>query len=244
MLDMSATEQSAVWFIFTKQCFDSVMNVDLHQFMGNDCLLFTVSKLLSYGIIAGSACVKIPQIIKLISTKSTTAISIVGLAFETLGYAIVSCYFYRQYLPISTYGEAPLIFAQNLIVLALIFYYNHSLFNGILLITGYCVFVSFLMSQYVSFYALDLMYSSQIFLILLARLPQIWSIYKAGTTGSISFISRFSRWIGNVARLFTIIQEVDNNKVVLMICISFMFNSIIMLQFFIYRNVGKKKKKE
>ena len=56
-------------------CATSLLALDLEQV---DCLKLLISKGLSVGILLGSVLVKLPQIIKILSNKSTDGISFVA----------------------------------------------------------------------------------------------------------------------------------------------------------------------
>jgi hypothetical protein len=55
-----------VWFIFREDCFDRYFNK--HDFTNVECFKFTLSKFIGYGIVAGSAILKVPQIIKIMKS--------------------------------------------------------------------------------------------------------------------------------------------------------------------------------
>ena len=56
------------YFIFREDCFDKFVNKK--EFSDQDCLKFTLSKAIGFAIIVGSAIVKLPQIIKIVSNGS------------------------------------------------------------------------------------------------------------------------------------------------------------------------------
>src|SRR5438094_789335 len=61
------------WFIFREDCFDTFFNK--MDFTNMECIKYTISKGLGYGIICGSAILKVPQIVKILSSKSVEGIS-------------------------------------------------------------------------------------------------------------------------------------------------------------------------
>ena len=85
-----------------------------------DCLKLAVSKGLGIGIIGASSIVKVPQIIKLVNSKSAVGVSFLSYLLETAAYLIGLAYNFRQGFPISTYGETGLILVQNVIISALV----------------------------------------------------------------------------------------------------------------------------
>ena len=77
-----------------------------------------------------------------------------------------------------------------------------------------------------------------------SRLPQIWSIYRESSTGNLSFLTCFLNFAGTAARVFTSLQEVNDNTVIMLFTTSLLMNGIIVTQFAIYWNSDKKKKSD
>lgn len=69
---------------------------------------------------AGAAIVKVPQILNMLIVGSAQGISFQATFTEFLGNTWVSAYNAQMGNPLSSYGEAPLIAVQNLVILALI----------------------------------------------------------------------------------------------------------------------------
>ena len=99
-------------------CYKSLLlDIDLES---TDCLKLAISKGLGIGIIGASSIVKVPQIIKLVNSKSAVGVSFLSYLLETAAYLIGLAYNYRQEFPISTYGETGLILVQNVVIAALV----------------------------------------------------------------------------------------------------------------------------
>merc|ERR1719471_1698665 len=75
---------------------------------------------------------------------------------------------------------------------------------------------------------------AQALLIGLTKCSQIYSNFSNSSTGQLSLITSFLQWIGCFARLFTILQEVDDFTLQLNALVSGLLNTIIMIQFGIY----------
>ena len=159
--------------------------------------------------------------------------------------------FYTGY-PASTYGESPIIFIQNMIILLLIFAYgagekpSNQFILGLLFVIVYSALFVVSMTDYVPMMIIQQIYAANILMVLGSRIPQIYAIYSAGSTGANAFATWFLNFGGTLARLFTTLQEVDDIMALAVICLSALMNGIIVLQFVIYWNadVDKKKKKE
>ena len=64
-----------------------------------------------------------------------------------------------------------------------------------------------------------------------------------GHTGQLSFITNLMNFLGCLARLFTVIQEVDDSLILFNIATVFSLNTIIVLQFLMYWSVVPPKEK-
>ena len=173
------TTEDLKFFVFTPQCFDDVTSQNFGDFFAHGCHAFVLSKLLGYGIIAGSAALKLPQIYKIMTSQSGKGLSIPSLAIETLGFATTTAYFYRQSYALSTYGEAPLIFLQNIILLMLIFQFeNQFTLVNIATVVGLLGFLASGISGALPLFIIETVFSSQFVIIIGARVPQIWANYQ------------------------------------------------------------------
>ena len=137
-----------------------------------------------------------------------------------------------------------------MIILLLLFSYNKDKkgnsqwMTGVVLVVACILLFGVSMTEMIPSFVLDRLYDSNILIILGSRLPQIHAIYKAGSTGNNAFFTWFLNFGGAVARMFTIFKEVEDFKPLLMIGISVICNGSIVVQFLIYWNSDKKKKKE
>lgn len=76
-----------------------------------------------------------------------------------------------------------------------------------------------------------------------ARLSQIYEIWKQKTTGSLSLITCLLIFVGNLARLFTLMVEADKDWLFkLSVITAATLNGIVVLQFFIYWKNSPKQK--
>jgi mannose-P-dolichol utilization defect protein 1 len=74
-----------------------------------------ISKLLGYAIILGSILVKLPQILKIVSSKRIDSLAPSMYILENIGYTIVFGYNFRQGYPFSTYGENIFLLIQGIL---------------------------------------------------------------------------------------------------------------------------------
>jgi mannose-P-dolichol utilization defect protein 1 len=152
-----------------------------------DCLKLAVSKSLGIAIIATSSIVKIPQILKLILSKSAAGISFISCLLETIAYLIGLAYNYRSGFPFSTYGETSLIVVQNIVIAVLVLQYRGQPLGAALLVAGLAAGVATLFSNdFIGIEALTYAQAGAGALGVLSKVPQIWTIWQEGTTGQLS----------------------------------------------------------
>ena len=155
-----------------------------------DCIKLAISKGLGIGIIAGSATVKIPQILKLLSSKSASGVSFLSYLLESSAFLIGLAYSYRQGFPFSTYGENALILAQNVVVSVLVLQYGGKT-------SAAAVFVAGLATGVVALFNPELIDAKMMSYLQIAasimgvgaKVPQILAIYQEGGTGQLSAFS-------------------------------------------------------
>jgi len=69
------------YFIFKEECYDKFI---IQDFSDTDCIKFTISKGVGLAIVAGSAILKVPQIVKILSSGSVEGISSFSYYVETV----------------------------------------------------------------------------------------------------------------------------------------------------------------
>ena len=69
---------------------------------------------------------------------------------------------------------------------------------------------------------------------MMAKLPQIYTIYSNKSTGALAFFSFFLNFAGSIARLGTVLIESDDFSFRLQYIVGVILNTIIIIQFFLY----------
>lgn len=171
--------------IIGETCYKTLLlDLDLES---TECLKLAISKGLGIGIIAASSIVKVPQILKLISSRSASGISFLSYLLETSAYLISLAYNVRQGFPFSTYGETGLIMAQNVVIAALVLHYSGkqaaaATFVGGLAASGFALFSG----NIVDMKTLGYLQAGAGALGVASKLPQIAAIWQEGGTGQLS----------------------------------------------------------
>lgn len=151
------------------------------------CLTLFISKSVGLGIIAASSVVKIPQLLKLVSSQSSAGVSFLSYLLETTSYTISLIYNARNGFPFSTYGETALILVQNVIISILVLKYDGRGAGAAVFIAGLASAVWALQDKkVVDMRLLSYLQAGAGLLGVASKAPQIWTIYRQGGTGQLS----------------------------------------------------------
>ncbi|KAJ1734700.1 hypothetical protein LPJ61_000940 [Coemansia biformis] len=222
----------------------TVTLIDKFNLFEPTCLRHALSKGLGLGIVLGGCIVKLPQLFKILKSKSVAGISFSSYVLELLANAITLAYNYRRGYAFTTYGEAVFIGAQNYVIalLMLIFAGRASL----AVVTG-ALFAAFAIALFevsvVGDTLLSTLYGLTIPLVISSRIPQIYTIHKNKFTGQLSAFAVFNYFLGTAARLFTTLVEVDDSLVLVGAVLAFLANSVLAAQMLYYWNAPAPKEK-
>ncbi|KAF5233390.1 hypothetical protein FAUST_8200 [Fusarium austroamericanum] len=209
-----------------------------------DCIKLGVSKALGIGIIAASAVVKVPQIKKLLSSKSAEGVSFLSYALETASYLISLAYNIRNGFPFSTFGETALIVGQNVIISVLVLNYSDRASLAAVFVAGLAAAAAtFFAENIVDAQTLGHLQAGAGVLSVASKIPQILTIFQQGTTGQLSAFAVFNYLAGSLSRIFTTLQEVDDKLILYGFISGFALNAILALQMIFYWNAPSEKAK-
>ncbi|KAI8906918.1 hypothetical protein EDD86DRAFT_210086 [Gorgonomyces haynaldii] len=223
-----------------QKCTEIILSLDFKDLV---CHKLLISKGLSFGIVLGSVLVKLPQILKIVSAKSTKGISMSGYLLETFAILVTLFYNLRLGNPFSTYGETFFLVIQNLIIIGLFFIYKSKILTLVLntLVWAGLAFALYT-PEIVSQSVLVQLQVSTIALGILSKLPQIYTNFANQSTGQLSIITAFLQFAGSFARVFTTLQEIEDVIILASAISAAALNGIIFAQILIFGN--KKSKKE
>jgi uncharacterized protein with PQ loop repeat len=156
------------------KCTRSILSLDIEDKV---CVKLLLSKIISTGIIAGSCIVKLPQIIKIKSSKTTKGLSILSFNLQNLAIIIALAYNYKSGNPFSTYGEGAALVIQNFIITVLIA--QDTKISNLLVGLGfaaYTIFSNFLLNSSIS--ELNKWQWISTIIGLGSKLPQVYYITK------------------------------------------------------------------
>ncbi|KAI1374285.1 mannose-P-dolichol utilization defect 1 protein [Hypoxylon crocopeplum] len=208
----------------------------------SECLKLAISKGLGIGIIGASSIVKVPQIIKLVQSQSSSGISFLSYLLETSSYLISLAYNIRNGFPFSTFGETALILGQNVIITVLVLNYSGRASMAALFVAALATGVVTLFNGGIlDMRTLSYLQAGAGVLGVASKVPQIAAIYQEGGTGQLSAFTVFNYLAGSLSRIFTTLQEVDDKLILYGFVAGFALNLVLAAQMVYYWNAPSAK---
>lgn len=166
-------------------CYETLLlDVDLAH---AECRNLAISKGLGIGIVAASSIVKVPQILKLVRSRSAEGVSFLSYLLETAAYTISLAYNIRNGFPFSTFGETALIAGQNVIISVLVLNYSGRASLAAVFVAALAGAAAVLFAEnIVDMTLLSYLQAGAGVLSVAGKLPQIAAIWQQGGTGQLS----------------------------------------------------------
>lgn len=194
---------------------------------------------MGYGIIVGSTLVKVPQISNVVRAKSADGLSAAAFELESWGLLVHAAYGAVNRLPFSSYGEAAILLAQNLLLLALVYRYSQAPASRAAGVFGVLAgAVAVLAAGGASKAAVARLYDANNLVMLAARLPQIAKNFSAKSTGQLSLVTFGVNTAGCVARIFTTLQDGGGAAMLRSYCLGLLLNATLVTQILYYGGGG------
>lgn len=228
------------WAVSPEQnCFNKVTAGDYDL----ECLKLLFSKALGYGMVVASLMLKLPQIQKILASKSIEGISLTSFYFETLGFSLQTSYNVHMQQPFSTYGENVIITVQCLLQCVLYWSFaevskSHVLKAVVFFFGGWCLPL-FLEVMPENFWPLVPIIGLGINLVV--KGTQIYQNFKNKSTGQLSFITNFLNLAGTAARMLTTFIELSDSFLLLNYGVGSLLNLTIVLQMLVYWKTSVKQ---
>lgn len=245
-------------------CYKSLLlDVDLEN---TECLKLAISKGLGIGIVGASSVVKVPQIIKLVQSRSASGVSFLSYLLETSSYLISLAYNVRNAFPFSTYGETALVLGQNVIITVLVLNYSGRASMAALVVAALATSVVTLFNDNIlNMQQMSYLQAGAGAMGVASKIPQILAIWQQGGTGQLSAYTVrlsvpdidcskhdadmatrtqvFNYLLGSLTRIFTTLQEVDDKLILYGFIAGFSLNLVLALQMLYYWNAPSAKAK-
>lgn len=216
------------------------------------CNQLLLSKMLSLCILLGGLFVKVPQILKVLTNRSSKGLSLLSLVIETSAAMISVAYNQRKEHPFTTFGESLFIMIQNVILVALVLILRYakvsktkegepavgapSILSIFMAFSWIGIFITSIYGM-ISLPSLETLATLQgwsIGLIIAARVPQIILNAINHSTGKLSFLTTLLMAGGSLARIYTTWQEIRDPQLLITVSIAAFLNMLLLFQFFIY----------
>ncbi|CAH0394363.1 unnamed protein product [Bemisia tabaci] len=236
---LAALFQRTLLLLIPQECYDTLFV--RQEFFDVPCLKLAASKGLGLAIVAGSVLVKVPQILKILSSKSAKGISILGVFFDLFAVTSVVAYSYVKQFPFSAWGDSLFLLIQTLIIVLLVLYYSVSKSLTISFAVAFFPTLYALLNGGVPFQAIWTLQALSIPFMFTSKLVQAYTNYKAKGTGQLSHTTFIMLFVGSVIRVFTSVQETGDFTVILMYVLASLANFIIVAQFYVYKKKPSKK---
>ncbi|KAL3466030.1 hypothetical protein BJX64DRAFT_251523 [Aspergillus heterothallicus] len=213
-----------------------VVNLNLAQ--DPECTSLAISKALGIGIVGASGIVKVPQILKLIRSRSSAGVSFVSYALETASLLITLSYGVRNQFPFSTYGESAFIAAQDVLVGVLVLTYagRSAAAAAFVAVVAASIYALLVDTTFVNAQTMAYLQAGAGALGVASKVPQILTIWQEGGTGQLSAFAVFNYLAGSLSRIFTTLQEVDDKLILYGFLAGFSLNLVLAAQMLYYWN--------
>ncbi|XP_017038591.1 mannose-P-dolichol utilization defect 1 protein homolog [Drosophila kikkawai] len=219
-------------FLMSEKCYDNYFLE--HNFLDIPCFKALLSKGLGLAIIAGSVLVKVPQVLKILNSKSGEGINIVGVVLDLLAISFHLSYNFMHGYPFSAWGDSTFLAVQTVAIAVLVLYFNGRKLQSGLFLVGYIILMYVLNSGLTPMSALFTIQSCNIPILLVGKLSQAYTNFQAGSTGQLSAATVIMMFAGSVARIFTSIQETGDTMIIVTFVASTFANAVILAQLIYY----------
>ncbi|KAL4885590.1 hypothetical protein BJY04DRAFT_136315 [Aspergillus karnatakaensis] len=235
----------AVVSLIGSSCHNTLLvNLDLAE--NPECTSLAISKALGIAIVGASGIVKVPQILKLVRSQSSSGVSFVSYALETASLLITLSYGVRNQFPFSTYGESAFIAAQDVLVGVLVLTYagRSAAAAAFVAVVAASIYTLLVDTSLIDAQTMAYLQAGGGALAVASKVPQILTIWQEGGTGQLSAFAVFNYLAGSLSRIFTTLQEVDDKLILYGFLAGFSLNLVLAAQMLYYWNSPTKTEKQ
>jgi mannose-P-dolichol utilization defect protein 1 len=180
--------------LFSPECFDTL--VAQRQFLDAPCLKKVIAKLIGFAVIAGSVILKVPQILKIVKSKSAEGLVVSSYALTLFTCIVNIAYNLNNNYPFSSYGENISIAIQDAIIVVLASVYGAGLgFSFVLLALVYASSTFALLTGMVAMEHILFLKTLNLPIFCASRLPQIYINLKVLFLHRPLYLSNFSLFL-------------------------------------------------
>ena len=177
----------AVISLIGAPCHNALL-LDLDVTKDPACTTLAISKALGIAIVGASAIVKVPQILKLIGSRSSAGVSFISYALETASLLITLSYSVRNQFPFSTYGETALIAVQDIAIGVLVLHFagRTAAAATFVAVVAASIYALLFDQTLVDAQTMAYLQAGAGALGVASKAPQIYTIWREGGTGQLS----------------------------------------------------------
>eukprot|EP00892_Ulva_mutabilis_P010252 jgi/Ulvmu1/759/UM010_0133.1 len=200
-----------------------------------------ISKALGLGILAGACITKLPQIIGVYKSKSGEGLPLLSSELENYVYLIHISYGMIMGLPVTAFGEAAVTWAQNIVLLMLLYRFkNASMLRPMMALLVVAMVAGPVSQSMIDQATIAKLYDLNSTVYMASKLPQIIAAFQQGKTGQLSFFTNFLQFVGSLARIFTSVKEGAGMPMVRGFIMGSLLNGTTVAQILYYGKDGRK----
>jgi len=231
---------SALKRFYPENCVDTIL-VD-HDIFNLECLKIVASKTVGYAIIVASVLVKLPQLLKMIGAKSGEGISLSSVMLELAAISTTVAYSVAKSFPFSAWGEGLFLAMQTACVGFLTLLFETSSTSALSFGVGYSAIMVALVGGFAPLNIITTLQALNIPIVIVSKLLQIVTNYRASSTGQLSAITVGLLFLGCVVRIATTWIETGDLLTVVNYIIATVLNGTILGQILYYGGNAAAKK--
>ncbi|XP_078053295.1 mannose-P-dolichol utilization defect 1 protein homolog [Augochlora pura] len=232
---MTEVLKKAALLILSEKCMEEYF--DEYNFLDVGCFKSTLSTCLGLAIICGSFLVKVPQVVKILRSKSAEGINFVSVLLDLLVITSMVSYSFVSGFPFSAWGDGVFLGLQTLAIAILVLHFNGNTTYAAVFFVAYLAIVAEAMSGRTPTNVLWACQTMNIPIVLVSKFIQAYTNYSYGSTGQLSAVTGFMLFFGSLARIFTSVQETGDASMIIMYICSMLANAVIAFQILYYWNV-------
>ncbi|CAN8177291.1 unnamed protein product [Coccothraustes coccothraustes] len=210
-------------FLLPEHCFDQFFL--RFQLLDVPCLKILLSKVLGYGIVAGSVLAA-----EGLGVPQWGGLSLPSVLLELLALGGSVGYGCARSFPFSAWGESLFLLLQTLTLLFLILHFGGRTGRGLALVAVFGAFLGVLVSPLTPLSFVTALQALNLPIIILSRLIQIVTNARQGHTGQLSGVSTGLLFGGALARIFTSLTETGDLLLASTFAASATCNGVLLAQ--------------
>lgn len=197
-----------------------------------------ISKVLSFGVVAGSLVGKMPQVHAIRTARSAKGVSVLSIWMEMFSMGIQFAYNVVRNTALSTYAEVPILFGQ-ILLLALTAAWADGYLGPCVCLScfGAVLGTTAMAARWVPEPVTLGLYAANTTFGLVVVGPQVIMNWRSHSTGQLSLAVTAMTFGGLTSRLVTTLVEVEDVALRATVAVNWGLTAILMTQFWVYRPV-------